>query len=161
MSLIEEPPETDHNEIIPDIMLNLILAINLQYDEPKENLVLEALQQLRTAKIFTEKILLLVNREGEKTKIKSLHSSLNSKMNSLLFIDDPVNILPYSTQTVNSVLKMCNDLFSTPETAGLFYTSDSKVLIDILVRQLTDLSAGDPVSSISVLNQLNKILRLS
>lgn len=38
------------------------------------------------------------------------------------------------------------DLFATRETAGLFYTNDNKVLIDILVRQLSDLSAGDPVS---------------
>lgn len=38
------------------------------------------------------------------------------------------------------------DLFIAPETANLFYTNDNKVLIDILVRQLSDLSAGDPVS---------------
>lgn len=37
------------------------------------------------------------------------------------------------------------DLFIAPETANLFYTNDNKVLIDILVRQLSDLSAGDPV----------------
>lgn len=40
---------------------------------------------------------------------------------------------------------MLVDLFSKPETAGLFYTNDNKVLIDILVRQLSDLSAGNPV----------------
>lgn len=37
------------------------------------------------------------------------------------------------------------DLFSTKETAALFYTNDNKVLIDILVRQLSDLSPGDQV----------------
>jgi hypothetical protein len=41
---------------------------------------------------------------------------------------------------------MLVDLFSIPETTTLFYTNDVKVLIDILVRQLSDLSAGDVVS---------------
>lgn len=41
---------------------------------------------------------------------------------------------------------MLVDLFSIPETTLLFYTNDVKVLIDILVRQLSDLSAGDVVS---------------
>lgn len=47
---------------------------------------------------------------------------------------------------MNSVLKMFIDIFSIPETAGMFYTNDNKVLIDIIVRQLTDLCAGNPVS---------------
>lgn len=46
----------------------------------------------------------------------------------------------------NSVLKMFIDLFSSPQTAELFYTNDNKVLIDILVRQLSDLSPGDSVN---------------
>lgn len=44
---------------------------------------------------------------------------------------------------------MLVDLFSIPETTDLFYTNDIKVLIDILVRQLSDLSAGDPVRTFS------------
>jgi Protein of unknown function (DUF2013) len=47
---------------------------------------------------------------------------------------------------------MLVDLFSIPETTNLFYTNDIKVLIDILVRQLSDLSAGDMVRTL--LNQL-------
>lgn len=47
---------------------------------------------------------------------------------------------------MNSVLKIFIDIFSIPETAGMFYTNDNKVLIDIIVRQLTDLCAGNPVS---------------
>lgn len=49
---------------------------------------------------------------------------------------------------MNSVLKMFIDIFSVAETAGMFYTNDTKVLIDIIVRQLTDLCAGNPVSSV-------------
>lgn len=56
-----------------------------------------------------------------------------------------MKILRHFTHNINSVLKMFIDLFSLPETAGLFYSNDNKVLIDILVRQLSDLSAGDPV----------------
>ena len=61
------------------------------------------------------------------------------------FTEDPVNILKHTKPPVNSVLKMFVDLFSIPETTTLFYTNDNKVLIDILVRQLADLSAGDPL----------------
>lgn len=72
--------------------------------------------------------------------------------NSYLFLpllpDDPLNFFEDQPKrpTGNSVLKMFVDLFATRETAALFYTNDNKVLIDILVRQLSDLSAGDPVS---------------
>lgn len=48
---------------------------------------------------------------------------------------------------------MLVDLFSIPETTSLFYTNDIKVLIDILVRQLSDLSAGDTVSDCAVLRK--------
>jgi len=54
--------------------------------------------------------------------------------------------LKHTKPPVNSVLKMLVDLFSIPETTNLFYTNDIKVLIDILVRQLSDLSPGDVVS---------------
>lgn len=55
-------------------------------------------------------------------------------------------VLKHTKPPVNSVLKMLVDLFSIPETTELFYTNDVKVLIDILVRQLSDLSSGDDVS---------------
>lgn len=41
---------------------------------------------------------------------------------------------------------MVDDMYSFEEIASLFYTNDSKVLIDILIRQLSDLSMGDSVS---------------
>lgn len=62
------------------------------------------------------------------------------------FSEDPVFVLKHTKPPINSVLKMLVDLFSIPETTTLFYTNDIKVLIDILVRQLSDLSAGDVVS---------------
>lgn len=51
---------------------------------------------------------------------------------------------------MNTVLRMFIDIFSHSDTAGMFYTNDIKVLIDIVVRQLSDLDAGNVVSSSQV-----------
>jgi hypothetical protein len=124
LNIIENPPDTDVTEILPDTMINLILAFNFQFDNFTSNAVLEAMDNERTSsvKIFTEKILLLVNRE-----------------------EDPIYLLKHTPPPANSVLKILVDLYSSPETAALFYTNDNKVLIDILVRQLSDLSANDQI----------------
>ncbi|XP_058821759.1 NCK-interacting protein with SH3 domain [Topomyia yanbarensis] len=122
LNLIETPPETDVHNVLPDTMINLILSFNLQFENFTDNIVLEAMEQIRTAKTFTEKILVLINRE-----------------------EDPVHTLKHTPAHINPVLKMLVDLFSRPETASIFYTNDQSVLIDILVRQLSDLSAGEPI----------------
>jgi hypothetical protein len=142
LNLIENPLEDDQTEFLSDVMINLLLAFNLQFDNFEENTILEAMQQVKASKSFTEKILLLINREGEKRK-----SFLGEiKLNEIVFTEDPVFVLKHTKPPVNSVLKMLVDLFSVPETTTLFYTNDVKVLIDILVRQLSDLSPGDVVS---------------
>ncbi|KAG5684601.1 hypothetical protein PVAND_013826 [Polypedilum vanderplanki] len=120
LNLIENPLEDDQTEFLSDVCLNLLLAFNLQFDNFAENTILEAMQHVKTSKSFTEKILLLINRE-----------------------EDPVFVLKHTKPPINSVLKILVDLFSIPETTNLFYTNDIKVLIDILVRQLSDLSPGD------------------
>ncbi|XP_035900188.1 NCK-interacting protein with SH3 domain [Anopheles stephensi] len=135
LNIIETPPENDVQEMLPDIMINLILSFNLQFENFAENVVLEAMEQFKTAKTFTEKILLLINRE-----------------------EDPVHTLKHTPMNINPVLKMLVDLFSRPETASIFYTNDNKVLIDILVRQLSDLSAGEPIRK-WYLELCRKILR--
>ncbi|XP_069703859.1 NCK-interacting protein with SH3 domain isoform X2 [Periplaneta americana] len=118
--LIETPPDTDVEEQIPDLFLNLVLSYNLQFTENVENIMVKALVKRTVAKTFTEKILLLLNRE-----------------------EDPVRIFEHQPAPPHSVLKLFVDLFKSTETATLFYTNDTKVLIDIIVRQLADLSAGD------------------
>ncbi len=65
LNFIENSPDTDDAVMLPDLLINLILALNLQFDTVDENVVLEAMQQLKVCKIFTEKILLLINREGK------------------------------------------------------------------------------------------------
>ncbi|XP_020714662.1 NCK-interacting protein with SH3 domain isoform X2 [Ceratitis capitata] len=121
-SFLLEIVEGNNPESLVDMVISLILAFNLQFTDFSQNVVVEAMQSLPSAKIFTEKILLLLNRE-----------------------EDPIKLLKHSTETMNSVLKMFIDIFSNPDTAGMFYTNDNKVLIDILVRQLSDLCAGNPL----------------
>lgn len=65
LKLIETPLEDDQTEFLSDVMINLLLAFNLQFENYTENTILEAMQQVRASKSFTEKILLLINREGE------------------------------------------------------------------------------------------------
>lgn len=120
LTAIESPPDTDIDEQIPDLFLNFVLAFNLQFTNLQENVVLRALAEQIVAKGFTEKILLLLNRE-----------------------EDPVRIFDHEPGPPHSLLKLFIDVFGKEATANLFYTNDTKVLIDIVVRQLSDLSAGD------------------
>ncbi|CAG4989094.1 unnamed protein product [Parnassius apollo] len=120
LELIENPPETDVDEQIPDLFLTLLLAYNLQFENPYENLLLNALETQDNAKTFCEKVLLLLNRE-----------------------EDPVRIFDHEPAPAHSVLKLVIDLFSRKKTAAHFYTNDVRVTIDIIVRQLADLSPGD------------------
>ncbi|CAG9865149.1 unnamed protein product [Phyllotreta striolata] len=117
---IEYPPDTDLEEQIPDLFLNLVISFNLQFTEESENPVLAALEDRDVAKTFTEKILLLINRE-----------------------EDPVRIFDHEPAPPHSLLKLFIDLFGRRSTADLFYTNDIKVLIDIIVRNISDLSTGD------------------
>lgn len=64
LDLIETPPDTDLEDQIPDLFINLILSYNLQFTS-SENIVLNALRERTVAKTFTEKILFLLNREGK------------------------------------------------------------------------------------------------
>ena len=54
----------DVNEKIPDLFVNLLLAFNLHFEIPEENMVMHVLGATGTAKTFTEKLMLLVNRGG-------------------------------------------------------------------------------------------------
>ncbi|KAJ8975276.1 hypothetical protein NQ317_013676 [Molorchus minor] len=61
----------------------------------------------------------------------------------VLDLKDPVRIFDHEPAPPHSLLKLFNDLFSRRTTASLFYTNDVKVLIDIIVRNISDLSPGD------------------
>jgi len=48
----------------------------------------------------------------------------------------------------NAVMKILQDMYSRKETSFILYTNDAKVLIDILLRHLIDLSPGDEVCTL-------------
>ena len=52
----------------------------------------------------------------------------------------------YPRACPDSVLKFLTDIFSSQDTSGFFYTSDMMILIEIVLRQLVDLSPGAGVS---------------
>lgn len=56
-----------------------------------------------------------------------------------------MRIFDHEPPPPHSVLKLFIDLFNNDVTAGLFYTNDVKVLIDIILRQLYDMFPGDKV----------------
>jgi hypothetical protein len=71
-----------------------------------------------------------------------------SDLIGLCLTDDPVAV--FTPLCPNSGLKMLHDIFSNKETSGLFFTTDLMVLLDIIVRQLSDLAAGDEVSLVQL-----------
>ncbi|KAK9513035.1 hypothetical protein O3M35_001317 [Rhynocoris fuscipes] len=109
--------EAEVSSEIADVMLTLLLSYNLQF-KPKSvsNITVQAVTEAACVKTFTEKVLLLINRE-----------------------EDPIWKLKTHDTPYHSVLKLLKDLFSNSISAKLFYTNDVKVLIDIIVRQVTDL----------------------
>ena len=69
------------------------------------------------------------------------------------FSDDPVRMFEHQPKPPNSLLKFMSDLYSSRQTSGLLYTNDAHVLIDIVLRQITDLSAHDKVTLVRKYSQ--------
>ncbi|XP_043219401.1 NCK-interacting protein with SH3 domain-like isoform X1 [Amphibalanus amphitrite] len=120
LETLERPPP-EVSDDTADLLLTVLLALNLQYGSPTENQLLAALRQRDCARVFTEKVMLLFNRE-----------------------EDPVRVFDHEPAPAHSVVKLMVDLFSEPASTRLFYTNDVRVLVDIVVRNLADLSPGDP-----------------
>lgn len=64
-SFLLEIVEGNNPEQLVDMVIALILAFNQQFGDHTVNVIIEAMQNLPTAKVFTEKLLLLLNREGK------------------------------------------------------------------------------------------------
>ncbi|XP_037063827.1 NCK-interacting protein with SH3 domain isoform X2 [Peromyscus leucopus] len=120
LSIVEDGLPLDTTEQLPDLCMNLLLALNLHLTAPDQNVIMAALSKHTNVKIFSEKLLLLLNRG-----------------------DDPVRIFRHEPQPPHSVLKFLQDVFSSTATASIFYHTDMMALIDITVRQIADLSPGD------------------
>ncbi|XP_005326941.2 NCK-interacting protein with SH3 domain [Ictidomys tridecemlineatus] len=120
LSIVEDGLPSDTTEQLPDLCMNLLLALNLHLPAPDQNVIMAALSTHANVKIFSEKLLLLLNRG-----------------------DDPVRIFKHEPQPPHSILKFLQDVFSSSATASIFYHTDMMALIDITVRHIADLSPGD------------------
>ncbi|KAM6981083.1 NCK-interacting protein with SH3 domain [Aplochiton taeniatus] len=134
LDVVEEGLPSDPTEQLPDLCLNLILALNLHLTVPSSNMIMQALLK-KNMKILTEKILLLVNRG-----------------------DDPVCVFKHTPPAPHSILKFLQDIFSNRESADIFYRTDMMVMIDIAVRQISDLSPGDKLR-MEYLSLMHSIMR--
>ena len=67
LDTIESPPAGDEADALPDVLVKLLLAFNVHFDLPSDNLVMLAVAGRGTAKTLTEKLMLLFNREGQRS----------------------------------------------------------------------------------------------
>ncbi|KAM4612892.1 NCK-interacting protein with SH3 domain isoform 2-T2 [Polymixia lowei] len=134
LSVVEEGLQSDPTEQLPDLFLNLLLAFNLHHTVPSTNVIMQELIK-KNVKILSEKVLLLLNRG-----------------------DDPVCVFKHTPPAPHSVLKFLQDVFASQESADIFYRTDMMVMIDIAVRQISDLSPGDK-SRMEYLSLMHSIMR--
>ncbi|XP_043934460.1 NCK-interacting protein with SH3 domain [Protopterus annectens] len=135
LDVIEDGLPTDTTDQLPDLFVNILLAFDLHLQVPSSNVVMTTLAKRPNVKIFTEKLLLLLNRA-----------------------DDPVRIFKHQPQPPHSVLKFLQDVFASKDTANIFYYTDMMVMIDITVRQIADLSPGDKLR-MEYLSLMHAIIR--
>ncbi|XP_069499433.1 NCK-interacting protein with SH3 domain isoform X2 [Ambystoma mexicanum] len=135
LDVIEDGLPSDTTDQLPDLFANVLLAFNLHMPVPENNVIMTTLSKRANVKVFTEKVLLLLNRA-----------------------DDPVCIFKHQPQPPHSVLKFLQDLFSSKDTANIFYHTDMMVMIDIIVRQISDLSPGDKLR-MEYLSLMHAIIR--
>ncbi|NXF02129.1 SPN90 protein, partial [Smithornis capensis] len=135
LDVIEDGLPSDTTDQLPDLFVNVLLAFNLHIPVPEHSVIMTTMSKHSNVKTFTEKLLLLLNRG-----------------------DDPVCIFKHQPQPPHSVLKFLQDIFASKDTASIFYHTDMMVLIDILVRQIADLSPGDKLR-MEYLSLMHAIIR--
>ncbi|XP_064160330.1 NCK-interacting protein with SH3 domain-like isoform X1 [Anguilla rostrata] len=135
LEVIENGLPSDSTEQLPDLCINLLLAFNLHLKAPDTNVIMQTLISKGNVKILSEKILLLLNRGG-----------------------DPVCMFNHAPPAPHAVLKFLQDIFASKDTATIFYHSDMMVMIDIAVRQISDLSPGDKLR-MEYLSLMHAIIR--
>nr|XP_061813666.1 NCK-interacting protein with SH3 domain-like [Nerophis lumbriciformis] len=134
LDVVEDGHPSDPTEQLPDLFLNLLLAFNLHHTAPSHNVIMQQLKK-KNVKILSEKVLLLLNRG-----------------------DDPVCMFKHMPPAPHAVLKFLQDVFADRETADIFYRTDMMVMIDIAVRQISDLSPGDKLR-MEYLSLMHSIMR--
>ncbi|XP_076448361.1 NCK-interacting protein with SH3 domain-like [Babylonia areolata] len=125
LQLIENPPSPQFEDSAVDLLIAFMLAFNLHLTSVEVNVVLRSLATFGTPKVFTERIMVWVNR-GE----------------------DPAKMFDFKPVQPNSVQKLFLDLYSDLTTSDLLYTNDAKVLMDVIIGRLSNLGPGDKVRSL-------------
>lgn len=134
LGVVEDGLPSDPTEQLPDIFLNLVLSFNLHHTTPSSNVIMQEVKK-KNVKFLSEKVLLLLNRG-----------------------DDPVCMFKHTPPAPHSVLKFLQDVFASRDTADIFYRTDMMVMIDIAVRQISDLSPGDKLR-MEYLSLMHSIMR--
>ena len=139
---------------VSDVFIGLMLSFNLQFNEydVENNFFIERLAMQQGAghgaKTYTEKILLLLNREDDPAAVVGRdiaeadpfdddYDVITGRDAEQEESDNRVKRLP------NSVQKVILDMFRHKHARNLFYTNDLYVLIDIIIRNLADLCPDD------------------
>jgi len=113
--------EKEADERLEEVYFHLLLAVNLSYLIPKENLIMDVIGESNFTKT-SERAIYTFNRG-----------------------DDPVAFTASESPMKNphSVVKFFVDVFSNSNSSGKFlYTNDFYVLVDVLSRNITDLQPG-------------------
>ncbi|KAK6321054.1 hypothetical protein J4Q44_G00080300 [Coregonus suidteri] len=134
LDVVEDGLPSDPTEQLPDLCVNLILAFNLHLIVPSSNVIMQTVVK-KNVKIFSEKIVLLLNRG-----------------------DDPVCVFKHAPPAPHSVLKFLQDVFASRDSSDIFYRTDMMVMIDIAVRCISDLSPGDKLR-MEYLSLMHSIMR--
>ncbi|CAI9737609.1 Hypothetical predicted protein [Octopus vulgaris] len=123
LNFIENPSGMMFAEAVSVDLMTLILAYNQHHNASSPpNVVMQALNHAETKypELLLEKLILFFNRGV-----------------------DPLMEQGLMRTKSNSVVKFLRDMFSCEATGKLYYTNDIKVMLDIVLRNITDKPPGD------------------
>lgn len=119
------------NGIQPELSIAPLLAFNLHFLNRESNLVVKTLTTRSKAGQLTENLISYLNWEEDPTQFPAV------------FTD---NKFKKTIKRPNAVHKLLIDIFEREDTARLFYFNDVKVLVDIIITHLNNLSEDAEVS---------------
>lgn len=133
---------TIQKQTIMEYFIHLLLSINKKFLMPEDNVILDFINSdtdtISNRRFLSETIVNLFNLEKDPLQNYQPDNDLISNLN----LNDE------SDYCVNSILKFVSDLFSSPitkYTTSIFYSNDFNVLIDIILRKLSNLGPDDQI----------------
>ena len=116
-----------------DLFIHFILALNQKFQLIEENLIIQFINSNEeNRKYLSEMIINLINFEGDPLLSYKIENLIRTTNDWVCYI--------------NPAVKFVSDLFSseiTQHSTSIFYLNDFNVLIDIVIRKLTNLSQTD------------------